>query len=375
MREWDKPMKISDDQSKNEELLKKAIKNNEIGNLYLFYGPEEYLKRNYTEYIEKILLPEESRLFNKVVLDGKTTAAAIIDHCETLPAFSDRRVVVVKNSGFFKGKKGAAGESDGGKRRKSAGGKDGKGGKSSREDELADFLEDVPEHTCLIFIESEIDKRIKYIDIIKKHGLIVEFARKRPEELAGWAVRRAKALGYAMAMNTAAQLVEYCEDGMDSLLNEITKLCGYAGDRKEIVLSDIESVCTKSVKSRVFDLTDAIAARQTAKAMMLLNDMAVLKEPMPKVMFMIARQFRQLLQVKLLLGEGMSTSGITSFLKLSPYISGKIIRQARSFSVNKLETAIAKGLELDLAVKTGEMKDRTAVELLIASMSSGENAV
>ena len=337
----------------SEELLKKAIKNKDVGSLYLFYGQEEYLKRNYTDYIEINLLTEELKLLNKVVLEGKTSPAAIIDNCETLPVFSERKMIIVKNSGLFKGKKKAE--------------EPGKKGKT--EDELAKFLQSVPEHACLIFIESEIDKRIKYVDLIKKHGLIVEFDYRKPEELANWVIKRIHTGNHEIDYNTAAQLVEYCEQGMDDIDNEINKLCAYAGDRQKITIADIKKVCTKSVKSRIFDLTDAIAAKQCAKALSLLNDMVVLKEPMPKVMFMIARQFRQLLQVKLLSQEGATQAEITSRLKLSPFISGKILKQAQRFSLEKLETAISTGLELDLAIKTGKLEDRAAVELMIISMS------
>ncbi|MDP4114324.1 MAG: DNA polymerase III subunit delta, partial [Bacillota bacterium] len=151
---------------------------------------------------------------------------------------------------------------------------------------------------------------------------------------------------------------------------EISKLCAYAGDREKITAADIRKVCTKSVKSRVFDLTDAIAAKQCGRALSLLNDMAALKEPMPKVMYMIARQFRQLLQVKLLSSEGASQSEITTKVGLSPFIAGKIMKQARSFTVEKLEAAISTGLELDIAIKTGKIEDRAAVELMIMNLSS-----
>jgi len=337
----------------SEELLIKAIKNNEIGNLYLFYGQEEYLKRNYAEYIENTLLTEDFKLLNKVVLEGKVTVNTIIDNCETLPVFSDRKLVIVKNSSLFKGRKGSGEKAEA----------------SSREDMLANFLQNVPKHVCLIFIENEIDKRVKYINIIKKHGLIVELNGREPDKLIKWVIARVKTLNYEMDINTAEKLIDYCDQDMDNLMNEIKKLCSYAGDRKKIVFSDIEKVCTKSVKSRVFDLTDALAAKKPEKAMELLNDMVVLKEPMPKIMYMIARHIRQLLQVKLLVQNGSTQAEIASILKLTPYISGKIIKQTNSFSVEKLKSAVARGLELDIAVKTGELKDRTAVELMIAELS------
>lgn len=337
----------------SEEILKRSIKDKDIGSLYLFYGTEDYLKRNYTNYIEENILTDEFRLMNKVVLEGKVTPAAIIGNCETPPIFCDRKLVVVKNSGLFKSKKKG----------------DGTVKKAKTDDELAQFLPNVPRDACLIFIEPEIDKRVKYVDLLKKHGLIVEFNYRKPEEMAKWILRMVKARKHEMDLKTAAQLAEYCEPGMDDVLNEIEKLCLYIGDRPQITMEDIKRVCSRSVKSRVFDLTDAIGARNCAKALSLLNDLVVLKEPMPKVMYMIMRQFRQLAQIKLMKREGANQAEITGRLRLPPYFSGKIIQQAERFSLEKLEKAISTGLELDLAIKTGKIQDRTAIELMIAGIS------
>jgi len=349
----------------NEKVLWKSIKAKDIGCLYLFYGQEEYLKRNYTEQIEKTILTDDFKLLNKVVLEGKVSPSAIMDNCGTAPVFSERKLVIVKNSGLFKGGKKSE---DAGKK----GNENKKGGESKKvrsTDELSDLLSNMPEHACLVFIESEIDKRIKYVDLINQNGLIVEFNFKKPDELSEWVVKRVRELGHEADPSVAAMVVEYGETGMDDLYNEIKKLCAYAGDRVRLTTADVARVCTKSVKSKVFDLTDAIAAGQCAKALALLNDMEALKEPMPKVMYMIARQFRQLLQVKMLVRDGATQGEIASHFKVPPFIASKLVSQAKSFPAEKLEKAITTGLELDLAIKTGRLADKAAIELMITGLS------
>jgi DNA polymerase-3 subunit delta len=365
-------MAAKDAYAGNEKILWKSIKSNEIGRLYLFYGIEEYLIRNYCAQIEKALIPEDFKLLNKVVLNGRTSPEQIIENCRTTPVFADRRLVVVKDSGLFKGGKKADGDDrSAGTAKKGRG----SGSKARSGDALAEFLADVPEHVCLIFIEQEIDKRIRYVDLIDKYGLIVDFEYKKPDEMAGWVIKRLREMGHDAAARTAAMIVDYCEQGMDDVLNELKKLCAYAGDRAMITEDDVAKVCTRSVKSRIFDLTDAIAAKQTSAAISILDDMAVLREPMPKVLFMITRQFRQLIQAKLLLGDGAGRGEIASYFKVPPFIADKMIRQARSFDMESLEEAAARGLELDIAVKTGNMDDRTAVELLIIGSSGKKQAV
>lgn len=336
------------------DMLKDDIKNNKIRKLYLFHGHEEYLKRHYTESIEKSLLSDDLKALNRIVLEGKTEISSIVDNCETMPVFSERKVVIVRNSGLFKPQKKTAGEEKKGKPKK---------------DDLVEFLTDVPAHVCLIFYEGDVDKRIKAVDVIKKQGLVVEFAYQKPDELVKWVVKRFKAYGKEIDLLTATQLVENCEQGMTEILNEIEKLTAYIGDKHKVTTHEIEKVCTKSIKSRVFDLTDAIAEKNTQKALMLLNDMVILKEPIPKIMFMIARQFRQILQVKLLHEGGASTGEIASKLGMMPFIAGKVLKQAGSFTVENLKKAIETSLEMDIAVKTGKLEDRMAAELLIIGFS------
>lgn len=336
------------------DILKDDLKNKKIRTLYLFYGPEEYLKKHYVESIEKSLLSEDLKALNKIVLEGKAELISIQDNCETLPIFSDRKIVIVKNSGFFKASKKAADASKKGK---------------SANDDLASMLQDLPGHVCLIFYESEVDKRIKAFDTVKKLGLVVEFACQKPEDLVKWVVKRFKALDREIDMPAAARLIENCEQGMTEILNEVEKLTAYVGEKQKVTIPDIEKVCTKSIKSRVFDLTDAIAEKNPSKALMLLNDMVILKEPVPKILFMIARQFRQILQVKLLQSKGSSMAEIASKLGMLPYIAGKVAKQAGGFSVEKLIKAIEQSLEYDIAVKTGKLEDMTAAQLLIIEFS------
>jgi DNA polymerase III subunit delta len=335
------------------DLLKDDIKNKKIKNLYLFYGPEEYLTKYYLESIEKLLLSEDMKTLNRIILDGKVDIKKIIEACETMPVFSEKKVVIVKNSGLLKAKKKTEDDSKG----------------KGADDSLSSYLTGMPEYTCLIFYEEEIDKRVKVIDTIKKNGLIVEFSFQKPAELVRWVVKAFKSYGKDIDTFSASQFVENCEQGMTEILNEINKVALYLGDKTKVTDSVIEKICTKSIKGRIFDLTDAIAEKNAGKSLKLLNDMIVLKEPIPKILFMITRQFRQILEMKLLNNEGLNTSLSASKMGITPYAAGKIAKQTKSFDVETLKEAIEESLEMDLAIKTGKIDERIAVELLISRFS------
>lgn len=336
------------------DILKKQLKEEKLQNVYLFAGAEEYLIKYYINAIAKLIVSEENKEFNYVWLEGKTETQAIIANCETLPMFSDMKLIIAKNTGLFKGKKGSGAESAAG------------GGGSK--DKLAEYLEKIPQYTCLIFAESEIDKRLKLVNTVKKHGLLVEMDYQKPADLVKWVVKVFKSYNKTIDQMAASYMVENSEYAMTELLNEIDKVVNYTGGKNEIDIKDVQTVCVKTIKSRIFDLTDAISEGDNSKALSLLNDMAALKEPMQKVLFMVIRQIRMVYRLKLLKTQGVREDAAAKQLGLTPFIASKVVSISRNLDIGVLENAMYYSLELDESIKTGRISDRIAIELLIAAM-------
>lgn len=336
------------------EILKKQIKENKLQNIYLFYGAEEYLVKYYINAITKLIADDDNKELNCISFDGKTDVDTIIANCETLPIFSDKKLVIAKNSGLFKSKKGDADNS----------GSD----KKATKDKLSEYLENMPPYTCLILVETDIDKRLKLVNAIKKYGLILELGFQKPPDLVKWVIKVFKSYNKSIEQMPASYLVENSEYSMTELLNEIEKIVNFVGDKNQITINDIEMVCIKTIKSRIFDLTDAVSEGNISKALILLNDMAALKEPMQKVLFMIIRQIRMVYRIKLLRQKGMRDELVTKQMGLTPFVASKVMKISRNLDINILEKAMYYSLELDESIKTGKITDRIAIELLIATM-------
>ncbi len=82
-----------------------------------------------------------------------------------------------------------------------------------------------------------------------------------------------------------------------------------------------------------------------------------------RILFLIARQFNQLLQVKELMAKGMDKGTIASKLKMQPFVVGKTMPQARQFSREQILSYVNSCVETEEAVKSGRLQDRLAVEL------------
>lgn len=329
------------------EVLKKDIKNNNLKNLYVFYGEEEYLKKFYINKIEEAILNDNFNSLNKIVLDGKAENGKIIEACETMPFFSQRKLVVVKNSGKFTGKSGT----------------------KSEDEDFLKYLKNIPPYACLIFYEDTIDKRLKIVKDVKDNGLLVEFQYLKQPDMVKWVIKSFKSHKKTIDINASSYLVSISEPGMTEVLNEIEKLVSYLGEKESVEIDDIDKVCTKSVKSRVFDLVDAVAEKRISAALKLLNDMIILKEPLPKILLLITRQLRLILQMKVLCDEGLDKSEACVRLKITPYVGSKVYNQAKKYSVEKIKDIIKEAMELDLAIKTGRMNDRIAAEILIYKLA------
>ncbi len=334
------------------DILKKELKENKLQNVYLFYGQEDYLIKYYMNAIANLIVNEETKDLNYIYLEGKKDTETLIENCETMPIFSDKKLVIARNSGFFKSKKGGGEGSD----------------KKSENNKLADYIDNIPPYTCLIFVEQEVDKRIKLVNTIKKKGLVVEFDYQKPADLVKWVAKVFKSHKKTIDSIAASYIVENSEYSMVELLNEIDKIVNFIGDKQQISIDDVQSVCTKTIKSRIFDLTDAVAEGNISKALILLNDMASLKEPMQKIMYMIVRQIRMVYRMKLLKQQGLREDAAAKQLGLTPFVASKVLGLSRNMDIGILEKAMYYSLELDESIKTGKMTDRTAIELLIASM-------
>ncbi len=99
--------------------------------------------------------------------------------------------------------------------------------------------------------------------------------------------------------------------------------------------------------------------------MELYEDLLLLREPPMRILFLIARQFNQLLTIKDMAGKGVAKAEIASGLKLPPFVVGKLLTQSRAFTREQLLSYLELCVETEEAVKQGRLQDRLAVEILI----------
>lgn len=321
--------------------INEDIKSGNFRQMYLLYGEEAYLRKQYRDRLKKAMISDDDTM-NYSYLGGKDISiGAVIDLAETLPFFADRRVVVVENSGLFK-----------------------HGG-----EQLAQYLASLAETAYFVFVETEIDTRSKLFKTVSSQGTAVEFPIQSEATLKKWILGMIKREGKQITEPALHYFMEKTGTDMENIRKELEKLMCYCMEREAVREEDIEEICTKRISSHIFDMINAIADKKQKKALDLYYDLLALKEPAMRILFLIARQFNLLLQVKELKKQGLDNKSIGAKVSLPPFIAGKYAAQAAKFRTSDLRTALEACVEAEEAVKTGRMNDIMSVELLIVRYS------
>lgn len=321
--------------------LNEDIKTGNLKSVYLLYGEEAYLKKQYKDRLTKAALPEDDRM-NYAYYEGKgINPAELIDLAETMPFFAERRLIVAENSGFFK----------------------------NAVPELADYIKVMPETACFLFIENEVDKRGRMYKAVKDKGRITELKRQDEKTLLYWIAGNVKREGKQIKESAAKYLISTAGDDMEKLTHELEKLFSYTLGRTEITAEDIDAVCTVQITNQIFDMVEAVAAKRQKKALDHYYDLLALKEPPMRILYLLSRQFRLLLHVKELREKGCDKGMIAKAAGLHPFVAGKYMQQSRSFSKEELRAIMEDAADIEEMVKTGRLSDRMSVELFIVKYS------
>ena len=316
--------------------LNQDIKTGEFKQIYLLYGEEAFLKNSYKNRLKEAIIGDDTMNFAR--FEGKgLDVDELIRLADTMPFFAERRLILVEDSGFFK----------------------------SASDALVQYLPSMPDTTILLFVETEVDKRNRLYKKVKDMGYAAELNRQDSAQLARWAGGILTREQKKITKHTMELFLSMAGDDMENIRMELEKLISYTLGREVITDEDVLAVCTVQVTNRIFEMVSAIVNRQPRKAMDLYEGLLTLKEPPMRILFLIARQFNQLLQVKDLMGKGMDKGTIASKLKMQPFVVGKTMPQARQFGREQILSYVEFCVETEEAVKSGRLQDRLAVELLI----------
>lgn len=310
--------------------------------VYLFVGEEDLLiEQAVAELLDAVIPPADRDLNLDVVRADELAVGDVITRVDTLPFFGAHRVVVVKDADRWN---------------------------AADQEKMAEFLDRGAPPSILLLVARDLDRRRKLYAAVKRSGVIREFPRLRSYQLASWVTARVKQQGGAIDRDAAETLVGLVGSDLRQLALELDKTFAYAGDQR-VSRADVEAAASRRAETTIFNLVDAIGDRKTAQALTYLVDILAEEAP-PYVLFMIARQFRLLLRVRVLQSARREPAALQRALGVPPYLVDRLVKQAANFPQQSFPAVFARLQEADRAIKSTGHED-LALETLVVDLCGG----
>jgi DNA polymerase-3 subunit delta len=342
------------------------IKNGTFSNVYLLYGEEAYLRKQYRDNLRNALIDPSDNMNCSVFSGDEIDINEVTDLAGTMPFFAERRVLVIENSGWLKPKKGKSADEDEEKT------SDKKAPKAkSKSDKILELINNIPDTTYLILVEETADKRSKLFKAITSKGYCALCEMQDEDMLKRWILGLLKKENKLITGDALELLLDKTGTNMENIKREVEKLICYKYDEEGITATDVENLCVEQIQNQIFDMVEAVAVKDQKRALELYYNLIALKEAPVKILALIARQFNMLLQVREMNQKGYPESEIATTTGLNAYyLKKKYIPQSKQFRLSQLEDALRQCVEAEENIKMGKMSDTLSVELIIVGLSS-----
>jgi len=225
------------------------------------------------------------------------------------------------------------------------------------------------------------DRYERIRETLGEHCAVLEFARVDEGDAVKWAVETSNTDGVKLESDAARELVDSLGGDMMMVANELEKLTLFVGDKKRITLGDVETMVLAAKQRSFYELTDAISARDRARALTVLD--AILNtgdgdEAAIGHLYMLSRTFRQMLVIfeRNVRDSRALWQALWQGFRVPPFAAEDIIRQARRYkSRRELTSAIRRIARADLALRSNPVSKRLVLENLVLELTAEPKAV
>src|ERR1700726_3521645 len=342
---------------------------------YVFVGDEAFFRKRFRDAILEHLVPADLRDFSFFEFDlAETDLAEILDRARTPSLMAPFQVF------FVRGVKNLF-------------------GRGSNDEKLAaieDYCTNPNPDALLVFVADhisipadvrrmEMQDKERYQRIRETMGRycgIVELARVEEGEAVRWISDycASREVGLKIDPDGARELVDALGGDMMMISNELEKLILYVGEKKRITLGDVESMVLAAKQRSLYELTDAISAKQRVRALEVLDAILLSgdgEEAAIGHIYMLAKTFRQMLVIleRNVRDQRRLWAALWQGFRVPPFAADDIIKQAHRYkSRRELARAIPLGAKADLALRSNPVSKRLVLEKLVLDLTTEPKA-
>ena len=320
------------------EALRAAIKAGVPANLYIFYGEERYLLQTMAQQLKDLLIPESFEEFNYHRLTGKgLTVQELAETAEAMPMMAEHTLITVTDLDIFKLDEG-------------------------QRTALIQLLSDFPPYCTLVFLYEQVTykrdgKMKKLCAALNESVQEVEFVQQERSDLLKWLKRRFAATGHDIDQTAADHLLFTCGSLMRGLIPEIEKIAAYAkGER--ITVADIDAVAEPVLDARIFDMTNAVTARDYDRAAAILSELLRMQTEPIVILAALGKELRRLYTARLALDGGKDRIWLKELWSMSSdYPARLLLQAARNVDHAWCRQAVKRSQTLDRRMKSERNMD------------------
>ncbi len=322
--------------------------------IYLLYGNHDLA---FSEFIsrlrEKMGDPATADMNIDTFTPGNFDLEKFYQVCTSIPFLARRRLVILEEP-----------------TRQSA--------NDQTKDTFFNLIGSLPNSTALILIENvdfkstkgkipnNLSDLILWLEEHQPSSYIKRFELPRGNQFVQWIRQLVHELGGDIEPEAAQVLAEFVAEDPHLTVQECSKLLDYVNRERPIEITDVEQLTPLQRQSDVFAMVDAIGQRNGSQALQWLRQL-LQDDPAIYAFSMIVRQFRLLLLTKEAQANHQDPKDV---LHLHPYVAGKIIAQARNFSLVDLEKIYHRLSEMDIASKTGQENLEVSLETFVTTLTN-----
>lgn len=207
----------------------------------------------------------------------------------------------------------------------------------------------------IVLIEkNKFKKTDKFFKILEKTAKCQEFEVLSGLKLINWAKKEITNYGAEIEPFALRKLIDCVGSDFWRMSQEIKKLSAYT---KRITEKEVSLFVKPMVSAEIFKTIDALAERNKAMALRLLQNHLEKGDNPFYILSMFAYQFRNLLLVKSGKRGGMH-----------PFVFRKTMALSHRFSFEELKKIFRQIFETDLNIKTGKINPEDGLKMLIAEV-------
>lgn len=336
--------------------LRQNINKKKFDNIYLIYGEEKmYIKADTALLLEKLMgkNPPEFN-YHKFEKDYELDDIAVA--VQVAPFMSEYNVVKISDLDVNDNKVIA----------------------KSGLDRLIDIMDNLPDTTVLIFTMPTLKQDMKKLGAnfnklkkyIAKKGTVCVSNRETDISLARQIIKWADSRGKKIEQADAYKLQEYAGYDLNTIKNELDKICNYIGEEEVITTAHIESLVTKQLEANIFTLTDAITALDSDKAFNILDTLFYQKADANEIISVISMNYIDFYRARVASESGTPISETAKYFGYGrrEFALKKAGNKIRRISTPKLRESLDEITETTAKLRSVSSNERILIEALVAKL-------